>query len=196
MTELRRICVFCGATAGEDVRYLDAATDVGRVLAALDLGLVYGGARVGLMGRLADTVLEEGGEVIGVIPRAMVGREMAHDGLTELRTVGSMQERKAVMAELSDAFVALPGGLGTVEQLLEIFTWTQLGLHRKPCGVVDVGGYFQPLVALLDHMVQKGFLSRAVRRTFLVEGRPEPLLRRMGEYDPPALPRWIEEGDT
>ena len=196
MSAIRRVCVFCGSSAGEDPRYLDTAVEMGRILAALDVELVYGGSRIGLMGRLADTVLAEGGAVVGVIPEALVGREVAHRELTELRVVGSMHERKATMERLSDAFVALPGGLGTLEELCEILTWAQLGLHRKPCGVVDASGYFQPLIALLDHMVGEGFLSRRTRRMLLVESRPEPLLRRMREYEAPTVPRWIEDGQT
>lgn len=186
-----RVCVFCGSSAGEDPRYLDAAAEMGNLLARLDLELVYGGGRVGLMGRLADTVLGAGGKVTGVIPHALMEREVAHTALSELRVVDSMHERKATMVDLADAFVALPGGLGTLEELCEILTWSQLGLHRKPCGILDAAGYFEPLVTLLDHMVREGFLGRSFRRMVLVEGRPEPLLRRLRQYDPPRVPRWI-----
>lgn len=196
MTGLRRICVFCGSSAGEDSQYLEAAGEMAALLAARGIELVYGGSRLGMMGRLADTMLEEGGRVVGIIPRALVDREVAHHTLTDLRVVGSMHERKALMEELSDAFVALPGGLGTLEELCEILTWGQLGLHGKPCGVLDAGGYYQPLIRFLDHMVREGFLGRAHRSMLLVERRPEPLLERMDAYEPPSVPKWIDEGDT
>lgn len=196
MTGIRRICVFCGSSAGEDSRYLDAAGEMASLLAARDIELVYGGSRLGMMGRLADTMLDEGGRVVGIIPRALVDREVAHRNLTDLRVVASMHERKALMEEMSDAFVALPGGLGTLEELCEILTWGQLGLHGKPCGLLDSGGYYQPLIRFLDHMVQEGFLGRAHRSMVLVERRPDPLLDRMEAYEPPSVPKWIEEDDT
>jgi uncharacterized protein (TIGR00730 family) len=148
------------------------------------------------MGRLADSVLEHGGEVIGVIPRALVNREVAHGGLTELRIVGSMHERKAVMAELSDAFIALPGGLGTLEELFEVVTWSQLGLHQKPSGVLDVRGYYQPLIAFLDHAVNEGFLATQHRRMIMLEEDPDALVARLREYEAPVVPRWIAAGET
>lgn len=193
---MKRVCVFCGSSAGESSRYLEAASDMGRLLAEEDIGLVYGGSRIGVMGRLADSALDAGGTVVGVIPDALIDREVAHRGLTELRVVDSMHERKAVMAGLADAFVALPGGLGTLEEFCEVLTWAQLGLHRKPCGVLDVGEYFQPLVALLDHMVREGFLARIHRAMVQVETTPEALLARLWEYEPPQVPRWIEVDDT
>lgn len=193
---MRRVCVFCGSSAGEHPRYLEAASEMGTLLAHRDIGLVYGGSRVGVMGRLADSVIGADGTVVGVIPRALVDREVAHHGLTELRIVASMHERKAAMAELADAFVALPGGLGTLEEFLEVLTWSQLGLHRKPCGVLDVGGYFEPLVALLDHMVREGFLARSHRAMVQVEPTPEALLERLRGYEPPTVPRWIEADET
>lgn len=196
MTGVRRICVFCGSSAGEDSQYLDAAGEMASLLAARDIELVYGGSRLGMMGRLADTMLDEGGRVVGIIPRALVNREVAHRDLTDLRVVASMHERKALMEEMSDAFVALPGGLGTMEEFCEILTWGQLGLHGKPCGLLDAGGYYQPLIRFLDHMVQEGFLGRAHRSMVLVERRPEPLLDRMEGYEPPPVPKWIEEDDT
>lgn len=169
---------------------------MGQLLAREGIGLVYGGSRVGVMGRLADSALEAGGRVVGVIPAALVDREVAHRGLTELRVVGSMHERKSAMAELADAFVALPGGLGTLEEFCEVLTWAQLGLHRKPCGVLDVGGYFEPLVALLDHMVREGFLARTHRAMVQVEAVPEALLERLQSYEPPRVPRWIGADET
>lgn len=193
---MKRICVFCGSSAGEYSRYLEAASDMGRLLAEEEIGLVYGGSRVGVMGRLAESALEAGGAVVGVIPEALIDREVAHQGLTELRVVASMHERKAVMAELADAFVALPGGLGTLEEFCEVLTWAQLGLHRKPCGVLDVGEYFQPLVALLDHMVREGFLARIHRGMVQVETTPAALLASLRGYEPPQVPRWIDVDET
>jgi uncharacterized protein (TIGR00730 family) len=193
---MKRICVFCGSSSGESPVYLESATRVGEILAREGLGLVYGGSRVGLMGRLADSVLEHGGEVIGVIPRALVNREVAHGGLTELRIVASMHERKAVMAELSDAFIALPGGLGTLEELFEVVTWSQLGLHQKPSGVLDVRGYYQPLIAFLDHAVNEGFLATQHRRMIMLESDPDALVARLREYEAPVVPRWIAAGET
>ena len=193
---MKRICVFCGSSSGESPVYLESASRLGEILAREGLGLVYGGSRVGLMGRLADTVLEHGGEVIGVIPRALVNREVAHGGLTELRIVGSMHERKAVMAELSDAFIALPGGLGTLEELFEVVTWSQLGLHQKPSGVLDVRGYYQPLIAFLDHAVNEGFLATQHRRMIMLEEDPDALVARLREYEAPVVPRWIAAGET
>lgn len=193
---MKRICVFCGSSSGESPVYLEAATRVGEILAREGLGLVYGGSRVGLMGRLADAMLEHGGEVVGVIPRALVNREVAHGGLSELRIVGSMHERKAVMAELSDAFIALPGGLGTLEELFEVVTWSQLGLHQKPSGVLDVRGYYQPLIAFLDHAVNEGFLASSHRRMIMLEEDPEALVARLREYEAPVVPKWIAAGET
>lgn len=193
---MKHICVFCGSSSGESPVYLEAATRLGAILARKRLTLVYGGSKVGLMGRLADAVLEHGGEVVGVIPRALVNREVAHGGLTELRIVGSMHERKAVMAELADAFITLPGGLGTLEEFFEVVTWGQLGLHRKPSGILEVNGYFQPLIRLLDHAVQEGFLSVPHRGMILVESDPEALLQAMAAYEAPTVPKWIRVGET
>lgn len=193
---MQRICVFCGSSAGEDAKYLDAATALGQLLVREELGLVYGGSRVGLMGRLANTVLDAGGEVTGFIPRALVNREVAHTGLTDLHLVESMHERKAFMVEASDGFIALPGGLGTLEEFCEVVTWSQLGLHRKPCGLLDVKGFFQPLIRFLDHSVKEGFLAPAHRRMVLLDKDPEVLLRRLRDYEAPAVPRWIEAEET
>lgn len=187
-----RVCVFCGSSPGAWENFSAAAVELGRHLAAAGLGLVYGGARVGLMGRLADSALAAGGEVVGVIPRALVDLEVAHDGLTELRVVASMHERKALMADLSDAFIALPGGLGTLDELFEILTWAQLGLHHKPIGLLDVGGYFGPLLAFLDGAVQARFLAPAHRRMLLVGENPAELLEQFSAYRPPAPFKWID----
>ncbi len=161
---MKRIAVYCGSNAGRGGVYLGAARAFGRALAERGLGLVYGGGRVGLMGAVADAALAAGGEVVGVIPDGLARRELAHRGLSDLRVVSTMHERKALMAELSDAFVALPGGLGTLDELCEVLTWSQLGLHSKPCGVLDVDGYFERFFGFLDHAVERGFVSGARRR--------------------------------
>ena len=193
---MKRICVFCGSSSGEDPRYLEAADRFGNILAREGIELVYGGSRVGMMGRLAAATLQAGGKVVGVIPGAVMNRELAHQELTELRVVKSMHERKSEMADLSDAFVALPGGLGTTEAFFELLTWAQLGLHQKPCAMLDVAGYFQPLVRFFDHMAHEGFMARPHRDMVLVEEDPEELVRRLRSYQPPATPRWIAPGQT
>jgi uncharacterized protein (TIGR00730 family) len=182
MTALRRVCVFCGSKHGARPEYADAAQAMGAALAASGIDLVYGGGRVGLMGVVADAVLAAGGEVIGVIPDHMSDREIAHFGLTDLRIVPSMHERKALMYELSDGFAALPGGLGTLEELFEITTWSQLGLHAKPTGLLDVNGFFTPLVAFLDQLVTEGFVSERHRRLLRVAAEPEALLDRLAAF--------------
>lgn len=193
---MKRVCVFTGSTSGEDPRYLEAAHAFGELLAREGVGLVYGGSRIGMMGRLAQSVLDAGGEVVGVIPGALMNREVPHQDLTELKVVRSMHERKSKMAELSDAFVALPGGLGTLESFCELLTWGQLGLHRKPCGVLDACGYYAPLVRLLDHMAKEGFLARRHRQMVVVEQDGRALLDQLRGYEAPPLPRWIEHGHT
>ena len=181
---LRRICVFCGASAGRDPRYARVAGLVGRSLAERGIELVYGGSAAGLMGAVADGALAAGGRVTGVIPTGLVERELAHKGVTELRIVTTLHERKAVMAELSDAFLALPGGLGTLEELAEVVSWAQLGLHAKPVGALDVGGFFGPLVVYLDHAEREGFVARGHRDLLLVDGDLERLLERFGTWRP------------
>ena len=171
-----RVCVFCGSSPGQDPRFAEAARLVGASLGARGAGLVYGGASVGLMGLVADAALSAGAHVIGVIPASMVGRELAHPGLPDLRVVASMHERKALMADLADAFLALPGGMGTLDELFEILTWAQLGIHQKPVGLLDVRGYFQPLLAFADHAVAEGFIKPVHRQMMLVDGSPDPLL--------------------
>jgi uncharacterized protein (TIGR00730 family) len=193
---MNRVCVFCGSSAGEDTRYLETADRFGQILAREGIELVYGGSRVGMMGRIAAATLQAGGRVTGIIPGAIMNRELAHQELTELRVVRSMHERKSEMAELSDAFVALPGGLGTLEAFCELLTWAQLGLHQKPCAILDAGGYFQPLVRFLDHMTREGFMARPHRDMVLVEEDPEALVRRLRDYQAPSIPRWIEAGQT
>jgi uncharacterized protein (TIGR00730 family) len=189
---LQRVCVFCGSSPGSDPAFAVAAEGLGRALAAQGLGLVYGGASVGLMGRLADAALAAGGEVIGVIPKAMVDLEVAHHGLADLRIVDSMHARKALMAELSDAFIALPGGLGTLDELFEILTWAQLGLHHKPIGLLDVGDYFAPLLGFLDGAVAARFVAAAHRAMLLYEHHPAALLAACRRYEPPAPFKWLD----
>lgn len=174
--EIRRICVFCGSRPGARPEYMNAAVSLGRALAERGIGLVYGGASVGTMGAIADAARGAGGEVIGVIPRGLVDRELAHEGLSELHIVDTMHERKARMAELADAFVALPGGTGTLDETFEIFTWAQLGLHAKPCALVNLAGYYDGLLTFLDHAVAEGFLEPEHRELVLVRDAPEPVL--------------------
>ena len=186
-----RICVYAGSNPGADPAYAEAAADLARLLARRGIGIVYGGAHRGLMGILADTALEAGGEVIGVIPQALVDREIAHAGLTEQHVVANMHERKALMAELSDGFVALPGGAGTLEELIEIYTWSQLGLHHKPMGVLNVKGYYDGLAALLDHALREGFLREEHRAAMHAEATPEALLERFDGWKPAGLGKWL-----
>jgi uncharacterized protein (TIGR00730 family) len=181
---MKRICVFCGASSGNDPRHAEAARALGRLLAHRGLELVYGGGSVGLMGTVADAALGAGGRVIGVIPQVLQIRELAHRGLTDLRVVGSMHERKALMAELSDGFIALPGGMGTLEELAEVLTWAQLGLHQRPVGLLDAGGYYRPLIAFFDQAVTAGFLRPAHRALLLVAEAPAPLLDRLAAFAP------------
>jgi uncharacterized protein (TIGR00730 family) len=193
---IRRVCVFAGSSDGGRPAYRDTAGALGRELADRGLGVVYGGARVGLMGALADAALASNGEVIGVIPRALMAKEIAHDGLTELRVVSSMHERKATMADLADAFVALPGGWGTLEELFEVLTWGQLGLHRKPCGVLDVEGYFSGLVSFATHMVNEGFVRRELAARMIVANDPRDLIDKLSRSVVPPSERWIGPAET
>ncbi|WP_432849950.1 TIGR00730 family Rossman fold protein [Amycolatopsis sp. CA-161197] len=190
MSSLRRICVFCGSSMGFSPAYAEAAAEMGKLLAQRGIGLVYGGASVGTMGVVADAALAAGGEVIGVIPEALSSVEIAHAGLTELHVVPDMHQRKAKMAALSDGFLTLPGGAGTLEELFEVWTWAQLGLHSKPIGLVDVGGYYGPLVSFADHMVTEGFLGAGYRDLLLIDSDVSALLDRFAEYAPPAPPKW------
>jgi uncharacterized protein (TIGR00730 family) len=178
---VERICVFCGSNAGTRPAYAWAARDVGAELARRGIGLVYGGGRVGLMGAVADAALEGGGEAIGVIPESLVARELAHPGLTELLVVPSMHERKARMALLANAFLVLPGGYGTLDEMCEALTWTQLGIQAKPCGLLNVEGYFDPLLDFLDHAVREGFLDAENRAILRVETDPSRLVARLLE---------------
>ncbi|HXK20798.1 MAG TPA: TIGR00730 family Rossman fold protein [Polyangiaceae bacterium] len=187
-----RLCVFCGSSFGSRDAYRAGAEAFGGLLARRQIELVYGGARVGLMGALADAVLAGGGRVIGVIPEALMEREIAHAGLTDLRVVGSMHERKALMASLADGFVALPGGIGTLEELFEVWTWSQLGLHAKPCALLDVDGFYAGLASFMDHVVAEGFLKPAQRQALIVDANAEALLERMACYRPEAATKWID----
>ena len=187
-----RICVYAGSNPVAKEAYAEAAGDLARLLARRGIGVVYGGARVGLMGIIADTALADGGEVIGVMPQDLVEREIAHTGLTDLHVVGSMHERKALMAELSDGFVALPGGIGTLEELIEIYTWSQLGLHDKPMGVLNVDGYYDALAALLDHAVQEGFLRPRQREAMHTAASAAELLEAFEGWRPTREHKWLD----
>jgi uncharacterized protein (TIGR00730 family) len=194
---VRRLCVFCGSSPGARPAYGEAAEELGRLLVERGIGLVYGGGAVGLMGRLADAVLTAGGDVIGVLPRALVEKEIGHAGVPDLRVVGSMHERKALMADLADGFVALPGGLGTVEELFEVYTWAQLGLHRKPCALLDVEGYYAGIAAWLAHAVDERFVREDHRAMLIVDRDPHTLLDRLDAFEPEAVePKWIDRGET
>ena len=195
---MRRICVFCGSTTGGSPLYVEAARRLGTALARRGITLVYGGASVGVMGAVANGVLAAGGQAIGVMPRALFPREVAHAGLTELREVGSMHERKALMADLADAFIALPGGIGTMDEWFEAWTWAQLGIHAKPLGLLNAGGYFDFLLAFLDRMVEERFLQRRHRALALVDREAEPLLARLASAaaaPAAAVERWLDPAE-
>jgi uncharacterized protein (TIGR00730 family) len=189
---MQSICVFCGSNPGASPAYAEAARDLGRRIAARGLRLVYGGAKVGLMGALADATLAAGGQVMGVMPVALVEKEIAHAGLTELHTVGSMHERKAMMADRSDAFLGLPGGAGTLEEVFEVWTWGQLGHHRKPVGLLNVAGFYDGLATFLDYQVRERFVREEHRRMLTIESDPEIVLDRFSSYEPPQVPKWID----
>jgi uncharacterized protein (TIGR00730 family) len=193
---MHRICVFAGSSPGARPEYALAAQELGRALVARQLGVVYGGARVGLMGSVADTVLAGGGLVTGVIPEGLVTKEIAHDGLTELRVVASMHERKAMMNDLADGFIALPGGWGTLEEFFEVLTWAQLGLHRKPCGLLNAHGYFDRLLSFIDHSVEERFVRSHHRSMVLVARSPDELLGQFDAYVPPVVEKWIDRAAT
>jgi uncharacterized protein (TIGR00730 family) len=194
---MRTVCVFCGSSPGARPAYGEATEELAELLVAEGIGVVYGGCGVGLMGRLADAMLARGGEITGVIPRALMDREIGHRRVEDLRVVESMHERKALMAELADGFVALPGGIGTLEELVEVFTWSQLGLHQKPCGLLDVEGYYDAIAAFLDHAVRERFLREEHRSMLLIECEPAALLERMRAFAPEAVtPKWIDREET
>jgi uncharacterized protein (TIGR00730 family) len=194
---VQKICVFCGSSPGARPEYAEATEAFAQLLVAENIGVVYGGGGVGLMGKLADAVLAQGGEITGVIPHALVDKEIGHPHVEDMRVVDSMHERKALMAELADAFVALPGGLGTLEELFEVFTWSQLGLHRKPLALLNVEGYYEGIAAFLDHAVRERFLNAKQRSTLIVERDPGALLERLKAYEPDAVePKWIDRDET
>ena len=193
---MKRVCVFSGSSPGADLAYRAAATDLGHGLAERGIELVYGGAHVGLMGTVADAALEGGGHVIGVIPQSLVDREIAHPGIGDLRVVDSMHERKALMADLADAFVALPGGVGTLEELFEVYTWNQLGLHAKPLGLFNVRGYFDGLARFLDHAVAERFVTPQHRAMLLVSEDLRELLDGLASWEAPRQPKWIDRSQT
>jgi uncharacterized protein (TIGR00730 family) len=191
-----KLCVFAGSGRGGRADFVDTASALGHELAARRVGLVYGGAQVGLMGAVAEAVLERGGHVIGVIPRALATREVAHPGLTDLRVVASMHERKQTMADLADGFISLPGGLGTLEETLEMLTWAQLGIHRKPCGLLNAAGYFDRLLDFLDHALAERFIRDEHRAMLLVDRTPAGLLDQFAGYTPPVVPKWMDWRQT
>lgn len=193
---IRRVCVYCASNDGTDPAYLLAARAFGRTLAERGITLVYGGGRVGLMGALADGAMAAGGEVIGVMPHALVHREAAHLGITKLHIVDSMHTRKATMAELADAFVAMPGGIGTLEEFFETWTWAQLGVHGKPIGLLDVADFWQPLIALLDHLETQGFLRGTPRQSLLKHEDGAALIDALKAFTPPSVRPWLRMGET
>lgn len=196
-SSIRRICVFCGSSAGAHRIYGDTARELGRALAAREIDLVFGGGSVGLMGILADEMLARGREVIGIIPHGLATREVAHPGLTELKVVPSMHERKALMAEMSDAFVAMPGGFGTFEELCEIITWAQLGIHGKPIGVLNVQGYYDPFLALIERAVAEEFIRPQYQRLIVVAREVDDLMRELEAYEPPpGIIKWVNLGES
>ena len=187
---MKRVCVFCGSNAGIRPEYGIAAQGLASVLARRGLGLVYGGGNVGLMGLLADSMLQAGGEVIGVIPQTLVAKEVAHRGVTALRIVDTMHQRKALMNELSDAFIALPGGFGTLDEFFEILTWSQLGIHGKPSGLLNVSGFYDSLLAMLDHAVNERFLRPAHRELVIADIDADLLVQRLAAFAPVATGKW------
>ena len=195
-TTLQRVCVYCASNDGARPEYLASARQIGTLLAQRGMAVVYGGGRVGLMGALADAALGAGGEVIGVMPHALVQREVAHHGLTALHVVDSMHERKALLAEMADAFVALPGGLGTLEEFFETWTWAQLGVHQKPVGLLDVADYWRPLVTMLEHVEAEGFMRGTPREWLVIDTEPTSLLDRLATFQPPRMRRWMRMGET
>ena len=192
---MKRICVYCGSSPGKNENFSLQAKQLGKCLADANIELVYGGASVGLMGSVADAVMSHGGKVIGVIPKALVRKEVCHEHLTELQIVDSMHDRKAAMAELSDGFIALPGGLGTLEELFEILTWGQLGFHNKPCGLINVDGYYDHLIRFLEHSVSERLLKREHSDLLMVQSTPEELLTAMMDFTPEQTDKWINRDD-
>lgn len=188
---IQSVCVFCGSTPGREPAYGAAAVELGSILAREGITLVYGGGNVGLMGALADAALANGGRVVGVVPHSLAKKEVAHQGLTELHVVDSMHDRKAMMGAMGDAFVALPGGLGTLEEIFEVVTWAQLGIHDKPCALVNIAGYYDKLIEFLDAAVERQLIKTAHRQMILVEPAVAQMLARLRAYDPPRVEKWI-----
>ena len=195
-SRLQKLCVYCGSNPGKIGDYVDMARDLGQAMASRGIGLVYGGASVGVMGAIADAVLAGGTEVIGVIPESLATREVAHPSLDHLHVVHSMHERKSLMAELSDGFIALPGGWGTLEEIFEALTWTQLGFHSKPCGLLNVAGYYDHLAVFLDHAIDQQFVKEEYRPMIMMEHHPEQLLDRFENYQAPRVKKWIGKDET
>ncbi|BFT74551.1 TIGR00730 family Rossman fold protein [Paenibacillus sp. P36] len=193
---MRSIAVFCGSSEGSSSIYKENAVKLGQELAKRGITLIYGGANVGLMGAVADAVLEQGGQVIGVLPHFLQNREIAHKGLTELIMVNSMHERKAKMADMADGFIALPGGPGTLEEYFEIFTWAQLGLHNKPCGLLNINQYFDPLVSMFDNMEREQFMQPKYRSIVIAEHTPEAILEKFSTYSAPSVKTYLTEQRT
>jgi uncharacterized protein (TIGR00730 family) len=193
---MHSICVYCGSNPGKLPDYIDAARDLGRELVERDLGLVYGGASVGVMGAIADAVLQAGGRATGVIPKSLAKKEIAHHGLDQLFVVDSMHERKAKMAELSSGFVALPGGWGTLEEIFEVLTWAQLGFHDKPCGLLNISGYYDHLGSFLEHAMDQNFVRKAYRPMIMIEDQANVLLERFASYEAPKVKKWIGPHET
>jgi len=189
---MKAVCVYCGSSFGVNPVHSEAAKAFGRALVAANLGLVYGGGKVGLMGVIADTVMAEGGRAIGVIPELLVNKEVGHTGLTELHVVPDMHHRKKMMADLSDAFVALPGGAGTLEELFEVYTWAQLGYHHKPVGVLNIDGFYDPLIALLRHTVSEGFMRQTYFDLLQIDSDPAALITKIAHYHAPATDKWAD----
>ena len=196
MTTINTICIYCGSSSGRHETYDSAASALAETLVSRNIKLVYGGADIGLMGVVANQVLKLGGEVIGVIPKALALKEVAHKHLTQLHITESMHERKMMMAELSDGFIALPGGIGTLEELFEIWTWAQLGFHNKPCGLLNINGYYDSLIGFLDHVLAEQFVKKEHRALLLVETNPNALLDRYSNYQAPIIRHWDNKDET
>ncbi|MBW4469141.1 MAG: TIGR00730 family Rossman fold protein [Stenomitos rutilans HA7619-LM2] len=193
---MKHLCVFCGSNPGARPTYTSMAQAMGQAMVRRGLGLVYGGGNVGLMGTIADAVLDAGGEAIGVIPQSLVAKELAHKGLSQLRIVGSMHERKAMMVDLADGFIALPGGFGTFEEFCEVLTWAQLGFHQKPCGLLNIEGYYSPLIAMFDHATEEKFVRPPHRWLVLEAQDPDQLLDQFASYEPITFQKWIDHQET
>mgnify|MGYP001825267524 FL=1 len=192
---IRKICVYCGSSTGKEAAYTDAAVALAKALVERDIGLVFGGGAVGIMGKVSDAVLDAGGEVIGVIPKALAVKEVAHENLTQLHVVASMHERKAMMAELADGFIALPGGWGTLEEIFEMLTWAQLGFHDKPCGLLNVGGYYDHLVGFLENSFEQQFVNELYRPMLMTSDEPVQLLDQFASYQAPKVRKWMGEDE-